>query len=492
MLLTNKTDKRKNQTLRFVDGYADARELPVDELPDIWGEEEAIPSKPNSLQKEVIPTSLPKWVKYDRQVLRFFATAEESSETRFFILYFYLVDDTVQVEMCQDSKGSRPHVPFINRHIATNGLTGNIISFPSLQVGERVEIFKHVFQLCACDAFTRDFLKENGCPQPANIEMGPESQKSQDAQSAAAEAYLNRKSKLDKRQFYKHDGQVLCFTASLPTYLDDQSPPDPARTFAIRYFLGDDTVEIIETSARKRTDQFKKFLVRQLLPKKSAFSHDFIATDSPRLFDEKLHVHWKDLRIGGYLWIFGQEVLLTSVDSFTKQWYMEHLDLNANDMEALPVHLPEPCPLTRKVAKHDGIAAIGSAEDSMQNCLSLLPKPCRKDWHQWAENQGRVLSVRAQFAHPCKEDEERSFVIQYYLEDGTLAIFEETQKGRQGGKFLGRTKVPRPQSDGYYTEQDLCVGNRLFIFGHEYVLESHDEYTRKFFQEISPCVGGTA
>lgn len=486
-----KLTKGKAQTLRFVDGYADARDFPVDEVPEVWGEDETIPTKPNSVQKEVEPTSLPKWVKYDRQVLRFFATAKESNELGFFILYFYLVDDTVQVESCRDSKGNRPHVPFINRHVATDGFTGTNISFSSLTVGDKVEIFKHVFTLCACDAFTRDFLRENGFPQPADRETGNPSETAQATESFSAAAKTIRTSSVDKRQFYKHDGQVLCFTACLPSPVEDQSQTEPARTFAIRYFLGDDTVEVIETSARKRTDQYKKFLVRQLLPKRSTCPLDFTSADSPGQFDEKLHVHWKELRVGHHIWIFGREVLLTGVDAFTKQWYKEHMHLEEKEMETLPVDLPIPSPVSRQVAKHDGIAAIGSQEDSMQNCLSLLPRPCRKNWHQWAENQGRVLSIKARFARPCEEDTERSFVFQYHLEDGTIAIFEETQKGRQGGKFLGRTKVPCPDAERYYTEEDLKVGDHLVVFGHEYVLESYDEYTRKFFDRVSPCVDCT-
>lgn len=62
------------------------------------------------------------------------------------------------------------------------------------------------------------------------------------------------------------------------------------------------------------------------------------------------------------------------------------------------------------------------------------------------------------------EDEGRRFILSYYLSSDMISIFEKTTRnsGIIGGKFLEKTRVPKPGSTvdkpEYYSPADFAIG----------------------------------
>jgi hypothetical protein len=89
-----------------------------------------------------------------------------------------------------------------------------------------------------------------------------------------------------------------------------------------------------------------------------------------------------------------------------------------------------------------------------------------------------VLIFEAKLVSDYQQDVLRSFLFQYYLNDGTIAIFEhKTNKGFQGGKFLNRMKVRNSQTQSPYRDSAFGVGARLHVSGRVFELVNAAEYT---------------
>ena len=62
----------------------------------------------------------------------------------------------------------------------------------------------------------------------------------------------------------------------------------------------------------------------------------------------------------------------------------------------------------------------------------LIPKPPKKDFFKWVDNQVN-LRFYAKFNTEKPEDVDRAFIITYYLNDDTLMVYEPTV--RNSGTF---------------------------------------------------------
>ena len=80
---------------------------------------------------------------------------------------------------------------------------------------------------------------------------------------------------------------------------------------------------------------------------------------------------------------------------------------------------------------------FGSDEDSLTNCLSLLPRPPKRDFARFmtldkAGYDGHVLRFLAKLQStgpdPTGVAEQRRFIISYFLADGTVCVFEQSTK----------------------------------------------------------------
>ena len=135
------------------------------------------------------------------------------------------------------------------------------------------------------------------------------------------------------------------------------------------------------------------------------------------------------------------------------------------------------------------------AQDSLQNCRMLLPKPPRKDIVKYKQFAGRLLRFRARWDSERPEEAQRSFILSFYPSDDTVSIWETSGDARNtglvSGKFLERMRLPKPPAPPgaagagrgagpvYYGREDMQVGAAVEAQGRRFVLEAMDEATAR-------------
>jgi hypothetical protein len=128
----------------------------------------------------------------------------------------------------------------------------------------------------------------------------------------------------------------------------------------------------------------------------------------------------------------------------------------------------------------------GNEEDSLGYCLSLHPKPPRKDLVKLNARQGQVLRFSARFREPAPQDRLRRFVIAYYLADDSLAVFELPQRnsGFREGKFIQCAKW-KTGGGRFFEPLDFRIGGQVVINGFDFFIESGDEYALNLMEAES-------
>jgi hypothetical protein len=111
----------------------------------------------------------------------------------------------------------------------------------------------------------------------------------------------------------------------------------------------------------------------------------------------------------------------------------------------------------------------------------LIPKPPKKDFFKWVDQQ-ISLRFNAVFAAPKPEDSNRQFIITYFLNDDSLQIYEPPVKnsGFWTGKFLERGIYKSEQGDVIKPEH-MIVGQDIKINGHLVHLTDCDDFTKKWY-----------
>ena len=71
---------------------------------------------------------------------------------------------------------------------------------------------------------------------------------------------------------------------------------------------------------------------------------------------------------------------------------------------------------------------FGSIDDTVQNCLSLVPQPPKKDFIKMLENDNKTLRYAASMVPIRPEDKNRRFILTYRLADHMITIFEPPLK----------------------------------------------------------------
>lgn len=191
----------------------------------------------------------------------------------------------------------------------------------------------------------------------------------------------------------------------------------------------------------------------------------------------------KDLRVGETIFVLGRKMLLYDCDDFTRNYYKKALCIeqgNALDVDEKPK--PEP---TKKIPPHDG---IGSLEDSLQNTLTFLPKPPKKDVVKQILNANKYLRYEMKMVDIHPEDSIRRFLLLYSLGDSTCKIFEPPirNSGIIGGKYLRSTLLPKPGSDPlnpvYYSPIDFYIGAIITVFEQRFEIIGADLYVYHYMQ----------
>lgn len=135
-----------------------------------------------------------------------------------------------------------------------------------------------------------------------------------------------------------------------------------------------------------------------------------------------------------------------------------------------------------KIPPYNG---FGDEEDSLSNVNRLKPKPPKKDYFKWVDNQMQ-LRFDALMVTQKPEDVGRKFIITLFLNDDTVMVYEPQVRnsGIVSGKFLEKTKYKNKLEGGRFFEpQDFLIGKLVEVNSYRFRVQEHDERTKKWFVE---------
>lgn len=472
-------------------------------------------SKPqNSSYPKGSGPQAPAWVAFDRQVLCFDAyfqeavheKREEKNRIRKCKIYFYLEDDTIQVIERKVENSGIPQGTLIRRHRIPLP-PPNDEEFYTVQnfcVGKELTMYSRVYHLTGSDQFTHNFLKKLGVRVKSPLQTPNDPYSTHREELAESMQPLRPYEKEDTlRQFLENDRRVLRFFCH---WDDTDSMFGDPRECVLHYFLADDTVEIREIiQPNSGRDAVPLFLRRAKLPKEPLEMHQpgkvtkrtvlnvFGPTgQGGRYILDSLktgavhteYYHDSDLVVGAILNVWGRKFRICGCDEFTQEYYrakynyenFDSIDYKSNGTSSQPRVMPP----------YNG---FGSEEDSLCNCLSLIPKPPKRDFIKFMEKdrhglESNVLRFVAKMDTTKPIEVDRRFTISYFLSDDTILVFEPPQRnsGILGGKFLERGRVKKPDGSSYYNAQDLYIGGSVQFCRHPFILIDADEYAINYME----------
>jgi hypothetical protein len=69
----------------------------------------------------------------------------------------------------------------------------------------------------------------------------------------------------------------------------------------------------------------------------------------------------------------------------------------------------------------------------LENCTKLIPKPPKKDYFKYIDNDKITLRFLARLNTKIPEDMERRFLISFFLADDSIQVYEMPNKN--SGRF---------------------------------------------------------
>ncbi|XP_063352170.1 EF-hand domain-containing protein 1 [Pelmatolapia mariae] len=439
--------------------------------------------------KRVHEDFIPAHVALDKKALRYFGyfmeailySPEEEYRVRPVVIYYYLEDDSICIIEPTVENSGIPQGKRIKRHQLPKNERGEHYHWKDLNLGMDLDVYGVKYRITQCDTFTKEFMESEGM-----IVNDPE--------PMPADPYIMRRenpppchttpSTFDNlHKFLNMDRKVLRFFA---LWDDADSLYGESRPVTIHYYLVDDTAEIAEVhQPNSGRDPFPILMRRQRLPKKIK-SENFpsaVMEVSKEEVDE--YYSPKDFQVGQRMKLLGRNFLLYDCDGFTKEYYQKnHPEMEMKSIE-IPKKVDMPQDRKKTVPPYNG---FGSLEDSLQNCLHLIPEPPKVNVVKMLENDHKVLRYSARLDSQNPEDEDRRFILSYFLSNDMISIFEKTTRnsGIIGGKFLEKSRVPKPGSTvdkpAYYSPADFAIGATVEVFGHRFVLTDADHYVLKYLE----------
>ncbi|XP_017899169.1 PREDICTED: EF-hand domain-containing family member C2 [Capra hircus] len=445
--------------------------------------------------------------------------SQENYRIRCYKIYFYLEDDTVEVNEPVLKNSGLPQGIFIRRHRISLPPPNEdqFYTVHDFNVNTDIVFYGRTFKIYDCDAFTKNFLTKIG------IKLNPPGQCPEDP-------YMKtRREKLDcmeplrpyepfdtLKQFLEYDKKVLRFFC---VWDDSGSVFGDRRELILHYFLSDDTIEIKEVLPHNSGRDFTSlFLQRRKLPKYGppgvyqpghltdrTVLNVYGGYSETRVYGYLLDKYnlgkldqefYKDtdLSIGTTINVWGRKVLLCDCDDFTKTYYRTKYGIE--NFTSIPCKAPPPPKIERKFPPYTG---FGSEEDSLRSCIGIMPTPPQRNFKKFMEfdSYGNISNILRFFAklitHKCA-DAERMFVISYFLRDDTISVFEpvERNSGYTGGMFLKRVRVKKPGQEVFKSEfseyvkaEELYVGAKVDVNGYLFLLVNADEYTLNYMERHS-------
>uniref|UniRef100_A0A7S1LQW8 EF-hand domain-containing family member C2 n=1 Tax=Neobodo designis TaxID=312471 RepID=A0A7S1LQW8_NEODS len=457
--------------------------------------------------------------KADETVLRFLGyysepipeSPDESVRVHKVALLFHCVDATVLLREAAQVNSGLPQGVVLKRQTVPKP-AGGTVSVLDLNIGAAVDIFGKKVNIVDCSDSTRDYL-QNVCgravpdriPWPADdtynaavskkLQTHPRRQlptndfdHKRALEAMRGSGVISKHAPDDVRtaqQFLRNRiNEHLQFAA----FWDDRGRlSGDLRLVVIRYYLENDTIEIVENREENSgREGANKLLCRQRV------SHPHAPNKPPGAVQQNTFgllvksdfLTFDDLAVGTSIRIAGNTYTIYDADSFTRKWYEENRSVKLNDTVDIssvvakgtvkpPTHFPPP---------HIG---FGSEEDSLRSCKSLLLKPPPIDTAKQQREAGKVMIFRASL-HKLQQPEDagREFVVCFHRASDEVEITERQLRnsGIVGGKFLAKGRHLKHLPDGRqvpYEASDFCVGGVVQIAGRTFRLDSIDERSRR-------------
>ncbi|KFP78272.1 EF-hand domain-containing protein 1, partial [Acanthisitta chloris] len=496
-----KTSFHRSQTLGYKNGYAFCR-LPKVEI----GEDQLYPNQLSQAELDDLCTQkptltcrparkpspspfTPAYVTFDKKVLKFDAYFQENDplfpranyQIRQVGIYYYLEDDSMCVIEPVVQNSGLLQGKLVKRHRMPKNDQGDYYHWKDLNLGMDITMYGRTYRIVNCDSFTKVFLESQGIALNPPEEMV--SDPYTELRRMPVPKHIPPSGPDPFRQFLTYDTKVLRFYA---IWDDTNNTFGDRRPCIIHYFLADDTVEVREVYKRNDgRDPFPVLMKRQRLPKTFAEKKKNFPSCVLEISDQEV-LEWyapKDFAVGKSITLLGRTFFIYDCDKFTKNYY--HDKFGITDFQ--PVEIKEK-PLEKIPQVIPPYNGFGILEDSLQNCLSLIPKPPRKDVIKMLKNNLKILRYRVALESPRPEDRNRHFILSYFLSDDTISIYEPPVKnsGLTGGKYLKKTRVAKPGSTAenptYYGPSDFTIGSTIEVFGHKFVITDADEYVLNYME----------
>lgn len=203
-----------------------------------------------------------------------------------------------------------------------------------------------------------------------------------------------------------------------------------------------------------------------------------------------------DLQIGQSINVFGRNVVLTSCDGKTREYYREKYGIEEFNPLPIPTHEKYSAEI-RKEFEYPPFNGWGSYEDSEGNCVGLEAHAPKIDFKKFLEYDKLTLRFGAKMISDVNENNERLFIINYFLNDDTISVYELSCRnaGFKGGEFIGRTKIYFPNQAKFtsqrpiaYKSSDLYLGAVVNFRNFIFQIVSADLFALKFMEDHKEVV----
>lgn len=414
---------------------------------------------------------------------------QERRRGRRVIIRYYTCDDTLSIAEARTVNSGLLQGPILKRCSApkqatASGGEGGYVTAEDIHLGQTVTICSRDYYIVEASEVTRRFLMDrlgrSSRDVPANGTFRYPDDEGRVRQQQLADMAAPTKPKgsialavglynvdnSGRAKFLKYGNQCLSFTC----VWDDRSKTyGDLLNYQLIYHLADDTVEVVSapSPATAGRDVFKVLLRRGKLPKDITRPHEG-------------HYTWRDFSVGMVINLYCRMLQVVDADASTRQFYQEN-------------GMPLPAPIAdeprlaltfeREIPPPTG---FGSEEDSMLSVTGsiggggkILPR----------RGEVKTLSFTARLKSTRPEDQGRRFIIQYFLWDCTVKIYEPAVRnsGFAGGTYLSRNSVKTTtgaavNEDSFVVGDDLplAVGTFIILDAGESTWRHMEAHPRKF------------
>ncbi|XP_070539328.1 EF-hand domain-containing family member C2-like isoform X2 [Ptychodera flava] len=290
-----------------------------------------------------------------------------------------------------------------------------------------------------------------------------------------------------------YDKKILVFDAYFKEPEFMSTDRYKIRKCKIKFFLADDTIQVVELETRNSGMTQGRFLSKHRIRKPPPNEHEFYTAD--------------DLNVGQDVTFYDRTFHLTGCDKFTKEFF-EDMDIKVNTPEKAPDD-----PYQRR------------RDREFEAYQSRRPYQSSDTLKQFLEYDRQVLRFHCYWDDSdTLYGDKREMILLYYLADDTIEVREvlPPNSGRElmGRTFLHRSRVPRPKGDYFlpklgdknaplvlnvlgsgrhqrllldnsypgpnyhehYRDSDLIIGKTVNVWGRKFYLYDCDEYTKEHFK----------